>query len=608
MKYKKEKWKIFKLYLWKKIRDSKIRTKLYLYLILSVLFIGGAIGAASYYQMRSELLNNAEDTVISFLKHAGNRLDEQMKAFQMSAYSFSADSEVQAVAKDFAEKSKWERTLEKNTVSAAVSQYGTLYQYSDFVVMKKNNGELIWNDATILQAKAEELIQEGEHVLKNSQAVKWCQIGGKNCLVRRIIDTGGESRWKPTGLLVIGVKDSLFEVGEESSVYTKNANLAIAGKDGSLYKESTVQPESWDIQDYLGYKDGNYYVYAMHEKYGENSYLIVPLKTMEMRMNVVCVIPYHLILDSLSRVMQVVAAVTLTLCGLGLLAARILYTSMKKNLVIIENGMQAYEAGDYSRLQSPACYDELGLLILQFNHMGMEIKRLNELSQKEEQEKQELKYQILETQINPHFLYNTLETIKWMAYEKEEAEIARLSGAIIRLLRFTVKNVNKMVPLKDEIAYIQDYVTIQKIRYEDAFQVEYEITPEAKEFHITCFVLQPFVENSILHGMDISKNTGKIWIRAFVEKNVLNVTVADNGIGMSKEVLRSLENKISNNRLEEYKGFNGVGVTNIILRMKMTYGKDFSYEFHSEEGRGTAVVLKIPKGDRVDETGFNCRR
>lgn len=605
MKQKKEKWKIFKLYLWKKIRDSKIRTKLYLYLVLSVLVIGGAIGGASYYQMRSELLHNAEDTVISFLKHAGNRLDEQMKAFQMSAYSFSADSEVQAVAKDTAEKSKWERTLEKNTLSGAVSQYGTLYQYSDFVVMQKNNGELIWNDETISKEKAEKLIQEGGRALKDSQAVKWCQIGGKNCFVRRIIDAGGENRWKQKGLLVIGVKDILFEVGEESSAYTKNENLAIAGQDGTVYKESAVQPKNWEIRDYLKYKNGNYYVYAMHEKHAEHSYLIVPLKTMEMRMNLVCMIPYHLILDSLSRVVQFIAAVTLLLCGLGLAAARILYTSMKKNLVIIENGMQAYEAGDYSRLQSPACYDELGLLILQFNHMGMEIKRLNELSQKEEQEKQELKYQILETQINPHFLYNTLETIKWMAYEKEEEEIARLSGAIIRLLRFTVKNVNKMIPLKEEIAYIQDYVTIQKIRYEDAFQVEYNITPEAEEFCITCFVLQPFVENSILHGMDISKNTGKICIRAFVEENVLNVTVADNGTGMSAEVLQSLKDKISSNRLEEYKGFNGVGVTNIILRMKMTYGKAFSYEFQSEEGRGTAVKLKIPKGDRADETGFN---
>ena len=601
----KEKWKIFKIYLWKRIRDSKIRTKLYLYLICSVLIIGGAIGCASYYQMRTELLHNAEDTVFSFLKHAGNRLDEQMKAFQMSAYSFSADNEVQRAAKNTMEKSKWECTLEKNAVSAAVPQYGTLYRYSDFIVMQKNNGDLIWNEEGLSREDAEELIREGESALKHSQVVKWCRIKGKNCLVRRIMDAGREDRWKKKGLLVIGVKDALFKVGEESSAYTKNDNLVIAGKDGTVYKESTVQPEGWDIKEYLEYKNGNYYVYAMHEKYTESSYLIVPLKTMEMGMNLVCIIPYHLILNSLRHIVQFIVVVTLALCVLGLAAARILYTSMQKNLVIIEQGMQAYEAGDYSRLQSPACYDELGLLILQFNHMGMEIQRLNELSQKEEQEKQELKYQILETQINPHFLYNTLETIKWMAYEKEEEEIAKLSGAIIRLLLFTVKNVNKMIPLMEELAYIHDYVTIQKIRYEDAFQIEYEITPEAERFYITCFVLQPFVENSILHGMDISTNTGIICIRAFVKEDVLCISISDNGIGMNEEVLQNLRDKISSNRLEEYKGFNGVGVTNIILRMKMTYGEGFSYEFHSKEGKGTTVLLKIPKGDTVDETGFD---
>lgn len=605
MKQKKEKFKLFKLYVWKKIRDSKIRTKLYLYLIFSVLIIGGVIGCASYYQMRSELLHNAEDTVISFLKHAGNRLDEQMKAFQMSAYSFSADSEIQNMAKDAEEKTPWEHTLEKNTLSTVVPQYGTLYQYSDFVVMQKKNGELIWNDENLSSETAEDLIQEGGILLNENEIVKWCRISGKNCFVRRILGSDGENRWKQKGLLVIGVKDILFEVGEESSAYTKNENLVIAGQDGSVYKSSSVQPDDWDTGEYLEYKDGDYYVYAMHEKRAENSYLIVPLKTMEMRMNLICIIPYHLILDSLSRVVQFVIAVTVLLCGLGLAAARILYRSMKKNLVIIENGMQAYEAGDYSRLQSPACYDELGLLILQFNHMGMEIKRLNELSQKEEQEKQELRYQILETQINPHFLYNTLETIKWMAYEKEEDEIAKLSGAIIRLLRFTVKNVNKMIPLREELAYIEDYVTIQKIRYEDAFQVEYEITPEAEEFYITCFVLQPFVENSILHGIDISTNTGKIIIQAFVKEEALHILVRDNGTGMSADVLKSLKDKISNNRLEEYKGFNGVGVTNIILRMKMTYGKDFSYEIQSGEGMGTTVLLKIPKGDRTDEAGIN---
>ena len=591
------------MYLWKRIRDCKISTKLCLYLVLSVLLIGAAIGGAGYYQMRSELLNSAEDTIISFLKHAGTRLDEQMKAFQMSAYSFSIDSGIQGVVENTAEKSKWEQTLERNNVISAVSQYGTLYQYSDFVILQKKNGELVLDGD--VSGDPELFVQEGKKLLEGSQVVNWGQIQGENCLVRKIIHAGNGSRWKENGLLVVGVKNSLFQVGEESSAYTKDENLIVAGAEGTVYKDAGLLPKGWSLREYFDYKDGSYSVYAVRVKYQEKSYLVVPLKTTDMRMNLVCVVPYYKILEKASEVLHVLVLITALLCVLGLCVARAFYAGMKKNLVIIEKGMHAYEEGNYSRLESPACYDELGLLILQFNHMGMEIKRLNELSQKEEEEKQALQYQVLETQINPHFLYNTLGTIKWMAYEKEEEEIARLAGAIINLLRFTVKNVNKMIPLKEELAYIRDYVTIQKIRYEDAFQVEYETTPEAEEFRITCFVLQPFVENCILHGMDISKNTGRIWIRAVVEDEILVLSVADNGVGMDPQTLRELEEKIANERLEEYRGFNGVGVANIILRMRMTYGEKFSYEFLSRDGQGTTVTLRIPKGEKADETGFD---
>ena len=173
-----EKTHFFKMYLWKRIRDCKISTKLCLYLVLSVLLIGAAIGGAGYYQMRSELLNSAEDTIISFLKHAGTRLDEQMKAFQMSAYSFSIDSGIHGVVENTAEKSKWEQTLERNNVISAVSQYGTLYQYSDFVILQKKNGELVLDGD--VSGDPELFVQEGKKLLEGSQVVNGGQIQGEN--------------------------------------------------------------------------------------------------------------------------------------------------------------------------------------------------------------------------------------------------------------------------------------------------------------------------------------------------------------------------------------------------------------------------------------------
>ena len=130
---------------------------------------------------------------------------------------------------------------------------------------------------------------------------------------------------------------------------------------------------------------------------------------------------------------------------------------------------------------------------------------------------------MMEAQINPHFLYNTLGSLKWLAYEKEQEEIARLADALINLLRFTVKNANKFIYFRDEIDYIKNYVYIQKQRYEDAFTVEYDVTKEAGEFSIIGFILQPFIENSILHGLDNSRNDGVIRIEGEVLEDRLQI-------------------------------------------------------------------------------------
>ena len=128
------------------------------------------------------------------------------------------------------------------------------------------------------------------------------------------------------------------------------------------------------------------------------------------------------------------------------------------------------------------------------------------------------------------------------------------------------------------------------------FDVEYQVSEEAAQFPVICFILQPFVENSILHGLDIARADGKIRITGEVkrEENRLYLSVEDNGAGMTPEKIKELEDKIENNKPEEYKGFNGLGVTNIILRLRTVYGSRFEYRIESTEGAGTKIMLIIP--------------
>lgn len=365
----------------------------------------------------------------------------------------------------------------------------------------------------------------------------------------------------------------------------------VAAPEGVIYKNKNMSLNEKMVKYYLSYQDSKFHIYTTTQKIDDKQFLVIPLRTEDYRWNVLCVIPYSIILEKADLVNWQVLFTMLTLLSIGLLFTVSLYRMMQKNLEIIENGMKQYERGDYSKLPSPSSYDEIGLLILQFNYMGLKINELNELTRKEQEEKQRLQYMIMEAQINPHFLYNTLGSLKWLAYEKEQDEIARMADAIINLLRFTVKNTSKFIPLREEIDYLKHYIYIQKARYENAF---------TEEFLVIGFILQPFIENSILYGLDNSRKDGRLRITAKAVDNVLHLIIEDNGRGMVQEKLEDLLKKLDGNKTEKYKGFNGIGITNIILRMKMIYAEDFLYKIESEAGKGTRVILMIPRKG-VDE-------
>lgn len=589
------------LYIWKKIRDSRIRTKLYVFLFLVVILAGGVIGGVSYVSMRESLIENTEDSLISLLKYAGVQMDENMREFQTSVYSLSTDGQIRALAEGGQSGNLWEHTIAEQGMADRLYQYNELYRYVDSLILESGQGEIyVYNSAEsdhrIGQETARALLEEcGDEVSVASPAA-WKKSAENTCLILEMTKQENNRPAQSIGRMIFILKPEIFKVGDESNPYFTDDNIIVADRTGEIYRDQGLGIRDLDIDELISYRDGGYYVYSRQMSADGEDYLVIPLRTERLRMNLICVVPEGLILEKANSVVAIVACVSLLLLAAGGVIAGMIYRMIRRNLDLIEEGMKNYEVGDYSRLSSPACYDELGMLILQFNHMGMEINRLNELAIREEEEKQNLRYQVLETQINPHFLYNTLGTLKWMAYEREEEDMAKLAGALINLLRFTVKNVNKTILLSQEIDYIRDYITIQKTRYEDVFDVEYRVSDEAAQFPVICFILQPFVENSILHGLDIARTDGRIRITGEVnqEENRLYLSVEDNGAGMTPEKIKELEDKIENNQPEEYKGFNGLGVTNIILRLKTVYGSRFEYRIESEEGAGTKTMLIIP--------------
>jgi len=188
----------------------------------------------------------------------------------------------------------------------------------------------------------------------------------------------------------------------------------------------------------------------------------------------------------------------------------------------------------------------------------------------EQQQKSDLEFEILQAQINPHFLYNTLDSIKWLAAIQNANNIGELTTALINLLKYNISVKKAVVLLEDEIKSLNNYFVVQKYRYGDTFDARFELDPETLQCEVLHFMLQPIVENAIIHGFEDISHTGLVTIQSSKEGQDLVIAVKDNGIGIKADRIIDLENNPADR-------FNGIGMSNIHNRIQLHYGKLTDY-------------------------------
>ncbi len=255
------------------------------------------------------------------------------------------------------------------------------------------------------------------------------------------------------------------------------------------------------------------------------------------------------------------------------------------------------------RLKLQGCM-EMNIMAKEFNSMLNEINQLtkhlvetnSKLYEAELNKKQsELAY--LRSQINPHFLYNTLESIKGIAAEEGVTDIIEMTQALGNLFKFSVKG-DSTVLLAKELKIIKSYVKIQMIRFKGRFTVSYCFTEEALECMVPKVILQPIVENAIYHGLEVIMGTGCLVIEGMLNSNnELVIKVCDNGAGMDKNILEKIQKSLEGidmyNNLDKSNEM-GVGILNVNNRIRLMYGEEYGIKINSQLGKGTDVIIKIP--------------
>jgi two-component system sensor histidine kinase YesM len=408
-------------------------------------------------------------------------------------------------------------------------------------------------------------------------------------LVRSIvfIDTNKQVGWQYINFSPSLISDTLNEYKVSSGdyiflldsdmqcVYASTPNYV--GRDMSSLSEIVGKEQNFSMYNFNGEKMQA--VYAKSEYSGFSLIYMLNYKVIQEQNT------------TITRMMFVIIAITITI---SLLMTLFLTTNLTNPLSKVISRVKGIALQEYDPVPEIEGEDEIGILGKEINILGSRVKQLINDAKENEKAKKDLEFKVLQNQINPHFIYNVLNSVKIMSEVQKSDGIYNTVTALGELLRETSKGTSDEITIRQELYLIEKYVDIQKIRKMGLIRVEYQVDENILDCKILKFLLQPIVENSITHGLCDKKGMGIIIISADdIKEDLIEISVTDNGIGMSQERLDQI--MLSDAGSRPVSKYSSIGLLNVSDRIKLTYGEQYGLEITSVENKYTKVTITIPK-------------
>lgn len=259
--------------------------------------------------------------------------------------------------------------------------------------------------------------------------------------------------------------------------------------------------------------------------------------------------------------------------------------------------METFGKGNYNVRAQEEGIGELKNVSIHFNIMADKLQEQMEEIRRNEREKQKMEKKLLQSQINPHFLYNTLDSIIWMIRSEEYDGAGEMVSLLAKFFRTSLSQGKDMIPLEKELEHATSYLAIQNIRFKDKFEFHVDADQELLKYFCPKLSIQPLLENAIYHGMEGMYEDGEIEIRVYEKDGDIKIDVSDNGPGMTQEKI----DYIMHNKVVSSRRGSGIGVCNVNERIQLIYGKKYGITLSSELDEGTIATITIPKMEEIDE-------
>lgn len=453
-----------------------------------------------------------------------------------------------------------------------------------------------YNGANHLLSNGKEIIvSEEEAVIKKAE-----EAAGR-CVYYNVADDTGliyiakqikdSLTMKPLGILRASIRVSYLEKMTKATQDSFTAEIILLDGDNQIILKSM----DYDISELTGkfssvsgnflYNIKNQNYCCVYQKGTDTDFILVGMAPMSF-------------LSKTARELQkttiILLAISVVVC---VFLTSVLARGISGPIECTSNAMKKFAGGDFTVRLPEGRTDEIGEMNSVFNHTIEEVETLLKKLVEMEIANKDIEFQALQAQINPHFLYNVLDTINWMARKKGEENICHMIMAISNLMRESISNKKSIVTIQDEMRYVQDYIYIQETRYGDKFTSYIEMDEELKDVMLPKMTIQTLVENAVVHGVENATWDCFLYIRAECKDNMAVIIIKDNGVGMSKKQLDSLldpQMSGKEQKAEDGKTHTNLGVYAIRKRLDYVYGGKADICILSEEGKGTEITLKIP--------------
>lgn len=427
---------------------------------------------------------------------------------------------------------------------------------------------------------------KGGYLLKSNGGKLFNQPNQRVVSIIRVINDL-ESQ-KPIGTMVINIPEEAIEKSFKNITEKGDIGILLRDQNNSdIIRTKDLSDNYIKESDEYELKENHYYHI---EKVKGNNYIISYFKN-DFNFTIISVVPFSEISKQSNIYMLVILGMLFLSSIMSFSGLIIVSSSITRPINKLIKSMKAVENGEFRKVNIETGNDEIGKLKNVYNTMIYKIENLIEQIKKEQKIKRKAELNVLQSQIKPHFLYNSFDAISCLALEGRNDEVYKIIKALGNFYRTSLSNGKEVVTVEEELRTVKSYITIQQIRYDNIFTINMDIDEMANEYKILKLVIQPLVENSIYHGIKPTRRKGKIFISTSLKNGYVEIVVQDDGVGISEDKLQRIMKQSTK----------GIGLPGTMERLNIFYNGKSKFEVESKINVGTKITIYIP----IEQEGNN---